>query len=142
MPAENKLGLPASARMQYGSRGYCTYLHDKDAAVVADAEAAPSVHSLLEAWLERTPFLAIGTFNWWRYYETSVTHMLDEDERAIRANPHLHPDLIEQQIRELAVQREHFASLFDESKYETSRKKGDRRFSYRAMQAVRSFLIT
>jgi tryptophan 2,3-dioxygenase len=66
--------------------------------------------------------------------------MLDEDERSIRANTHLAGDLILQQVKELGKQREHFASLFDEEKYNALLKTGDRRMSYRAMQAA--LLIT
>jgi len=66
--------------------------------------------------------------------------MLDEDERSIRANTHLAGDLILQQVKELGKQREHFASLFDEDKYNALLMTGDRRMSYRAMQAA--LLIT
>ena len=44
-------------RVQLGGRGYCSYLHDADAAVVQRAEREPTVLGLLEKWLERTPFL-------------------------------------------------------------------------------------
>jgi len=62
---ENRLGLPASSRLSYGLRGYCTYLNEADAARVKEAETAPSLHDLVEAWLERTPFLSLGTFSFW-----------------------------------------------------------------------------
>ncbi|RYG54849.1 hypothetical protein EON66_06600 [archaeon] len=40
------------------------------------------------------------------------------------------------QIKELNMQRDYFASLFDETKYEELRTRGERRLSYKAMQAV------
>jgi len=66
--------------------------------------------------------------------------MLDEDERSIRTNGHLRPELIEQQVADLAKQREHFAALFDPAKYAAMLHRGDRRLSYRATQAL--LLIT
>lgn len=65
---------------------------------VPHAEKEPSLHDLVERWLERTPFLAIGTFNWWQHYQTAVNTMLDEDERVIMANDAISPDLKEQQV--------------------------------------------
>lgn len=138
---ENKLGLPQSARLAYGHRGYCTYLAGKDAGKVQESEKEPSLHDLVEAWLERTPFLAIGTFNWWKHYEGAVKHMLDEDERAIRANSHMiAAEMLAAQLKELEAQREHYAALFNEDKYKVLQEKGERRLSYRAMQAA--LLIT
>lgn len=70
--------------MTYGQRGYCTYLHGEDAkevrhcagtidrlsicpyVQVQDAERSPSLHSLVEAWLERTPFVEFGDFTFWQ----------------------------------------------------------------------------
>lgn len=40
------------------------------------------------------------------------------------------------QIKELNMQRDYFSSLFDETKYEELRTRGERRLSYKAMQAV------
>ncbi len=42
---ENRLGLPKSARLSYGLRGYCTYLNAADAAVVEAAQVRRG-HSL------------------------------------------------------------------------------------------------
>lgn len=164
---ENKLGLPASARLSYGLRGYCTYLNEQDAATVKTAEDEPSILQLVERWLERTPALdwvaeseasptaaadaaaasGDGTSSFWAHYRSAVTAMLDEDERAIRANSGgpagsgaLAPELVLQQVAELSKQREHFNALFSEAKYGELLKRGDKRLSYRAMQAA--LLIT
>lgn len=54
---QNKLGLRRDDRIQYGHRGYCTYLRKQDQAVVESAEKQDSLFVLVERWLERTPFL-------------------------------------------------------------------------------------
>ena len=59
---ENKLGLRSAQRLSYGGRtGYCSVLTEVDAATVAAAEAEPSIFDLVEAWLERTPFLEVSS---------------------------------------------------------------------------------
>ena len=62
--------------------------------------------------------------------------MFDEDERSIAANPHLSAEAKAAQHEALKAQRSTFDSLFNEAAYEELRKRGDRRISYRAMQAV------
>jgi tryptophan 2,3-dioxygenase len=63
---ENKLGLLPSQRMTYGStaggvgRGYCSYLRESDAETVSASEKNPSLFDLVEAWLERTPFMVVS----------------------------------------------------------------------------------
>lgn len=135
---ENKLGLPAEARLTYGQRGYCTYLQDNDSSVVKASEAEPSLFKLIESWLERTPFLAIGGFSWWAHYQAAVTAMLDQDEHAIKANEgkHITSAQMELQLAELKAQRDSFACLFDEEKYNGMLRRGDRRLSWRATQAA------
>lgn len=55
---ENALGLEAPTRLSYGGKsGYCSVLHEADAAKVLASEAQPSLFVLVEKWLERTPFL-------------------------------------------------------------------------------------
>ena len=60
---ENRLGLRADARLAYGQRGYCSYLQDggpqSDAAAVRASEREASLFDLVEAWLERTPFVGV-----------------------------------------------------------------------------------
>ncbi len=59
---ENKLGLTPARRVIYGNRPYCSYLDSGDTASVMAAEGEDSLLSLVQSWLERTPFLAIGNF--------------------------------------------------------------------------------
>lgn len=124
--------------MSYGKRGYCTYLSGPDAAVVSASEDQPSILTLVERWLERTPFLDIGTFSFWTHYQQAVGRMHQADEDAIRANELLVGEPRELALAELAAQRRHFSSLFNEAEYEDMRKRGDRRISQKALQAVRA----
>ena len=46
-------------------------------------ESEPSLFSLVEGWLERTPFLAVGDFRFWSHYQDAVALMLEKDRAAI-----------------------------------------------------------
>ena len=134
---ENKLGLRVEQRMNYGARGYCSYLKEQDAEEVHAAETQSSLFDLVEQWLERTPPLAAGTaFDFWKHYRTAVHAMFDEDERSINASSSLPKEAKTAQVDELAAQREHFETLFDRSKHDALVARGDRRMSHAATQAA------
>ncbi len=143
---ENALGLRASERIQYGQKGYCSYLAAADAAVVSGSETVPSLHDVIESWLERTPFLEgvsadVSGFTWWDHYKNAVTVMLREDEAAILAHPALEGSSTrEVALKDLAATRKHFDTVLDAEQYAASRARGERRLSYRALQAA--LLIT
>ena len=80
---EITLGLLASQRVQYGKRGYCTYLHTDHAQECKVLEGEKSLHDLVERWLERTPFLEIEDFAFWKHYKQAVKRMHDRDARFI-----------------------------------------------------------
>ncbi len=153
---ENKLGLRAAQRLSYGGRtGYCSVLSEADAATVAAAEAEPSLFSLVEAWLERTPFLewtgpasrsssgggggggGAATFSFWAHYRDAVEAMLAADEASLKGFTSTHaPATLEAHAKDLAAQRAHFETLLDPEKYAESVARGERRLSHRAMQAA------
>lgn len=137
---ENKLGLTPDRRLKYGSRPYCSYLSGGDAETVTASESQPSLLSLVQSWLERTPFLAIGDFSWWQAYQAAVARQHDADEAAIRSATHDSPGQLEAQLRELDAARAHYATLFDEASHDELVRRGERTLSYTAMQAA--LLIT
>jgi tryptophan 2,3-dioxygenase len=138
---ENKLGLPAETRMTYGSRGYCSYLHGPDVGEVTAAEKEASLYALIQAWLERTPFLEhVGGWTWWQHYREAVDKMLKGDEEGLLSNKSLSAEEKEAAKKDLAATRDHFDSLLDPAKYEAARKRGEKRLSYKALQAA--LLIT
>ena len=140
---ENCLGLRPAQRLSYGGRtGYCSVLNEADAGAVAASEGPESLFQLMEAWLERTPFLECEAdgdtagFSFWEHYRTAVQAMLDADEVFMRANSAFTPATLESHAKDLSSQREHFESLLDAQKYAASLERGERRLSHRATQAA------
>jgi len=138
---ENRLGLLRETRLVYGARSYCTYLKDEDAVDILESEKSPSLYTLIEAWLERTPFVEhVGGWTWWNHYREAIERMFASDEEGILSNKALDDHGRESARKELDATREHFNTLLDKDKYEAGRVRGERRLSYQALQAA--LLIT
>ncbi len=82
----------------------------------------------------------VGGWTWWKHYEEAVERMLASDEEGLLSNKALSEAEKEAARKELSATRDHFASLLDRSRYEAGRARGERRLSYRALQAA--LLIT
>src|SRR6266571_2373267 len=108
---ENKLGLRAS-------------------------EAGPSLFSLVESWLERTPFLEVSGYQFWARYAEAVGAMLANDRRTIETNATLTEAEVQAQLAELAQTEASFAAVLDEKAHERLVAEGRRRLSHRATWAA------
>ena len=133
---ENLLGLQRKQRVQYGHRQYCSYLNAQDAKVVQSVESEPSIHELVEKWLERTPYLSSKEFNFWDHYRKAVEDMLEKDRQSIKKNTKITQEKKDIQLQEIEVSAQHFRSLFDKDSHEEMKRKGHRRLSQKAMQAA------
>jgi tryptophan 2,3-dioxygenase len=74
---EAKLGLKYEHR--HGQNYYISQLKEKDIAIIKDAENGKSVLELVNAWLERMPFITEG---FWKNYEQVYVSSLAEAEKA------------------------------------------------------------
>src|SRR5499427_6330386 len=86
---ENKLGMRRGDRLQINDAPYTSRFTKEDVARVEASEKEPSLFDLVEDWLERTPFLHFGDFDFWREYRRAVEAMLAADRESIRSNPTL-----------------------------------------------------
>ncbi|MGG9963435.1 tryptophan 2,3-dioxygenase [Ferruginibacter sp. SUN106] len=73
---EAKLGLKFDQR--HGQNYYTSQLKEKDIAVIKDAENGRSVLELINAWLERMPFI---TTEFWNNYQQVYVNSLAEAEK-------------------------------------------------------------
>lgn len=133
---ENKLGLKHKQRKTFGRASYDQRLSSEHQALVNAAAQAPSLLSLIEKWLERTPFLQFGDFDFWASYRQAVEQMLAEDRATITSNPTLPENEKRVQLRELEKTRESFAALFDNEKHEKLVSEGARALSLKANLAA------
>src|SRR5690554_1381614 len=81
---ESALGLRQADRTAYRQDAYRTRLNDDERSTLAASEKATNLAELVEGWLERTPFLDFGGYNFWNEYLSGVTQMLEADAEIIR----------------------------------------------------------
>lgn len=74
---EAKLGLKFEHR--HGQSYYTSQLKEKDIAIIKDAESGKSVIELVNAWLERMPFI---TDEFWKHYQQVYVNSLAEAEQS------------------------------------------------------------
>ena len=73
---EAKLGLKYEHR--HGQNYYVSQLKQKDIAIIKEAESSKSVIELINAWLERMPFI---TEDFWKNYQQVYVNSLAEAEK-------------------------------------------------------------
>ncbi|MCS7013810.1 MAG: tryptophan 2,3-dioxygenase [Chloroherpetonaceae bacterium] len=133
---ENRLGLLQEQRVDFGQVTYSHRLSPVHQRLVQEWEAKPSLFELVERWLERTPFLSFGDFDFWQSYRRAVSEMLQRDRHTILSNPTLSPAERARELETLQKTEASFLAILDESEYERLREQGLRRLSHRAAQAA------
>ena len=132
---ENKLGMRRRDRLQINDAPYTSRFTKDDVARVEASEKESSLFDLIEGWLERTPFLHFGDFDFWREYGRAVDSMLAADRASIRSNPTLTEEEKARQLAGIEATAGRFADLFAPGAGEPESAAG-RHFSRRALQAA------
>jgi tryptophan 2,3-dioxygenase len=130
---ENKLGLTDEKRILYNNVDYLNTLSEQHQKLIKESVNEPSVLELVNKWLERTPFVNFGSYNFWDEYRDAVTRMIEKDREIILNNRTLSDSKREVQLRQLELTKTNFDALFDEKKYELLLKEGKRNLSHKAM---------
>jgi tryptophan 2,3-dioxygenase len=133
---ENRLGVRPDDRIKLAGNPYTAALSEKDRRRVQESEAQPSIFGLVEAWLERTPFLDHGDFHFWDAYQGAVHEMLEHDREVVATNPNLAEPERESQLKNFGQTFVLYEAVFDEAKHKALVTAGERRLSHRAFQAA------
>jgi tryptophan 2,3-dioxygenase len=133
---ENTIGLAPEQRLAYEKASYQSRLSEEHKALVSEAEQKKSLFDLVQSWLERTPFLEMENFQFFKTYHSAVENMLEEDKKTISKNPHFSEDQRKVQQEELEKTRENYMAVIDKEKHNSLMERGARRLSHRATQAV------
>jgi tryptophan 2,3-dioxygenase len=133
---ENKLGMSPEQRLLYNKEVYYAHLSPPHQELIKRSEAEPSLFTLVERWLERTPFLDFHGFDFWRHYRAAVEDMLRADREVIVTNPLASDAEKQAQLQELAANEESFDAILSPEKHDALVAKGRRRLSHRATMAA------
>ena len=137
---EIRLGIDSGSRLRINASPYTAVLSEEHRRLLEGEELQPSLLSHVERWLERTPFVRTGSFDFWRTYRGAVQRMLDDERTTVEANAALDDATRAEHLAQQDATAETFAVLFDRQRYDALRAKGDRRLSYDAFLAA--LLIT
>jgi tryptophan 2,3-dioxygenase len=133
---ENVLGLPPGNRRKYHKNSYLNYFKEEDKQHLHDTQEQTSLLRFVVAWLERTPFIEFGDFDFWKAYRESVNRMLSADREMTMNNPLLDENSRQEQLSSQETTEKSFEILFDEKKYNELYDNGDKRLSYKACKAA------
>lgn len=131
---ENKLGINKTHRIRYNYQDYSKAFDSEDGKQLKESETTPSLLSLVQGWLERTPGLEENGFNFWGKYRNSVQAMLDDMEAEAEAEED--EEVRASLLKEVKKQADHFDSIFSEERHNQLVARGERRFSHKAMQGA------
>ncbi len=132
---ENKLGLRPEDRLKLAGSDYTDRFEEDDKEAVIEA-GEPSLFSLVERWLERTPFLDRGDFDFWEAYQEAVHRRIQEDKRVVQENPNLGEGEREDQLEDFELVLKQYEAIFDPDKYKREQAAGRLRLTHRAFQAA------
>ena len=133
---ENKLGLRPEDRLLLGGGEYTSRFTQNDRERVVELEADPSLFDVVEQWLERTPFLDHGDFQFWEAYRDSVNARIRADRVVVESNPNLGDAEKTIQLDEFDQVLEQYEAIFDSDKHQLEQDAGRLRLSHRAFQAA------
>ncbi|KAK7137938.1 hypothetical protein R3I94_013547 [Phoxinus phoxinus] len=131
---ENKIGVPQNQRVPYNRRHYRDNFRDQENELLLHSEQEPTLLQLVEQWLERTPGLEEGGFNFWGKLEANIFEGLSTETANIEQKPA--SEMKEEMMAEVIKQRDIFVSLFDERRHDHLLSTGQRRLSYKALQGA------
>ncbi len=133
---ENKLGLRRGDRLLLAGDEYTARFDSDDKDTVEESEAGPNLFSVVERWLERTPFLDHEDFHFWEAYREAVHDRIQADRAVVETNPKLTDEERAAQLKEFGAVLTQYEALFDPAKHDIERAAGRLRLSQRAFQAA------
>jgi tryptophan 2,3-dioxygenase len=128
---EIRLGLQPA--LIAGLRTRLSPTHQK---LIDHAAAEPSLFTLVQQWLERTPFLNTSKFSFWKTYRSAVEKILERDRGLIERHPTLTAEQRTVELREWEATKTSFEALFDEKKHRELISSGLRRLSLPALHGA------
>ena len=133
---EVMLGLNEKERLTYNNMPFASVFDQQQQERLGKLVENDSLFDLVEDWLERTPFLKFGDFDFLFHYKTAVQHMIDREADAIRGSEYLSEKEKEMRLRMLGSTDTYFQSVLDPEYHEQMRSEGKLRLSYHATVAA------
>ena len=73
-------------RLEFNKMPYTNFIADQYKEMVKKSQESASLYELVESWLERTPFLSIAGFDFWKEYKKATHQMFANDRKHVEEN--------------------------------------------------------
>jgi tryptophan 2,3-dioxygenase len=133
---EVALGLKKKGRLTYNQTVYSSVFEEEQQKKLDDLENGNSMHDLIEAWLERTPFLKFEGFDFHEKYKIAVKSMIDREKQAINSTEFLAQDQKDIRLKMIGDSGSYFQTVLDEKHHNEQVEKGELSLSYKATMAA------
>lgn len=133
---ETLFGLPETQRITYNNKSYSSDFSAEQQRALDQIAETGSLFTVLEDWLERTPFIKFGSFDFIAQYRKSVEKMLESEQQAIRQTTVLSEHEKEMRLRMLGTTDTYFQSILDPAVHRQMQEEGKVRLSYQATLAA------
>jgi len=133
---EAMLGLPEEGRMTYNNIKYSAVFLQEQQTKLKSIYEKGTLFDMVEDWLERTPFLQFGDFDFLKYYKKAVENMLANERAAIQASDYLSEKNKAKRIEMLGDTNTHYQYIFDKGFHQQMKTEGKLRLSYKASVAA------
>ena len=133
---EAMLGLPEKERLTYNNHHYASVFPEDQQKELADIYTKGTLFDVIEAWLERTPFLQFGDFKFLAHYKKAVENMIGKEQEAIKNSDYLDEKEKAMRLKMLGNTDTYFLSILDPKVHAQMQKEGKLRLSYKATVAA------
>ncbi|MEM1318621.1 MAG: tryptophan 2,3-dioxygenase family protein [Bacteroidota bacterium] len=133
---EAMLGLQEKKRLTYNNHHYASVFTEEQQQLLATIKEEGSLFEVVEAWLERTPFLQFGDFKFLRHYKSAVESMLEKEQSAIQSSEYLEEEEKTMRLKMLGSTDSYFQSVLDPEVHRQMQEAGKLRLSYKATIAA------
>lgn len=130
------LGLKENNRHTYHNMDYKEVFNDEKKNVLKDLEESMSLFELVNEWLERTPFLQVGDWDFITAYRKSVESMLNKEKDAIMATEILSDKYKKMRVDMLGDTDTYFGSIMSEEHHNKMLAEGTVKLSYKSTVAA------
>lgn len=133
---EVMLGLKMEKRISYTPYAYYREFSESQQQEITQLENQWSLFDMLQSWLERTPFLQMGGFDFKSKYMQAVSNMLERERDAIRNSDYLSEHEKSMRLKMNGDTDNYFANIFNPDFHATQIAEGKMRLSYQAAMAA------
>ncbi len=133
---EIRMGLKPDIRITYNKTVYSSVFSEEQQKQLEQIQGEDSLFDAIQKWLERTPFLQFGEFDFITEYLNSVKNMTSREKEAILSTEHISEHNKEMRVRMLEETEKYIFNSLNEEEHNKSIDEGSTRLSYKATVAA------